>query len=68
VWGRRQVAAHECPRSYVTGASIATLEEFFVRRRLGIPDSMEIEARKADAFVILRDLMEEEERDGTSQH
>ena len=68
VWGRRQVASQECPRSYVTGASIATLEEFFVSRRLGIPDSIDMDARKADAFVILRDLMEQEERDGTSQH
>jgi hypothetical protein len=29
---------------------------------------METEARKADAFVILRDLMEREENDGTPQH
>jgi hypothetical protein len=47
---------------------MALLEEYFVRARLGILPSMETEARKADAFVILRDLMEREENDGTPQH
>jgi hypothetical protein len=64
VWGRRQVQSQECPKSFVTGDSIALLEEYFVRRRLGISDSMETEARKTDAFLILRDLMEWEERNG----
>ena len=68
VWGRRQTQAEECPKSLVTGESLALLEEFFVRRRLGIGDSMELEARKVDAFLILRDEMEREERDGESQH
>jgi hypothetical protein len=68
VWGRRQVFTNECPKSYVTGESLSLLEEFFVRRRLGMAHSMDMEARKTDAFVILRDLMEQEERDGTSQH
>jgi hypothetical protein len=67
VWGRRQVQSQECPKSFITGESIALLEEFFVRSRLGMPNSMETEARKIDAFVILRDLMEREERDGTTQ-
>jgi hypothetical protein len=52
----------------VTGESLALLEEFFVRRRLGMQDSLETEARRVDAFVILRDEMEREERDGASQH
>jgi hypothetical protein len=68
VWGRRQTRAGECPKSLVTGESLALLEEFFVRRRLGIGDSIELEARKVDAFLILRDEMEREERDGEAQH
>jgi hypothetical protein len=68
VWGRGQVHAEECPKSFVTGDSLALLEEYFVRGRLGIPDSLETDARKTDAFLILRDQMEAEERDGTSQH
>jgi hypothetical protein len=47
---------------------MALLEEYFVRTRLGIPSSMDTEAKKADAFLILRDLMEREERDVTPQH
>ena len=52
----------------VTGDSLSLVEEFFVRRRLGIANSTDMEARKVDAFLILRDEMEREERDGTSQH
>jgi hypothetical protein len=47
---------------------LALLEEFFVRKRLGVQDSLETEARKVDAFLILRDELEGEERDATSQH
>jgi hypothetical protein len=68
VWGHRQTQAEECPKSLVTGESLALLEEFFVRRRLGIQDSLEMEARKVDAFLILRDEMEREERDVEAQH
>ena len=46
---------------------MALLEEYFVRRRLGIPDSMDMEARKTDAFLILRDQMKGEERNGRQQ-
>ena len=68
VWGRKQAQAEECPKSLITGESIALLEEFFVRRRLGIAESLDTEARKTDAFLILRDQMEREEKDGTAQH
>jgi len=68
VWGRKQVHTEECPKSLVTGESLALLEEFFMRRRLGMQDSPELEARKVDAFLILRDETEREERDGEAQH
>jgi hypothetical protein len=68
VWGRKQTQTDECPKSLITGTSMALIEEFFVRRRLGIHDSLEMDARKVDAFLILRDEMEREERDGESQH
>lgn len=69
VWGRKQTHSEECPKSFVTGESLALIEEFFVRSRLGIEDSTEMVARKVDAFLILRNEMEREERDGkASQH
>jgi hypothetical protein len=68
VWGRRQTQTDECPKSLITGKSMALLEEFFVRRRLGIQDSLEMDASRIDAFLILRDEMDREERDGASQY
>jgi hypothetical protein len=64
VWARRDARTEECPTSFITGDSLALVEEFFVRRRLGIPYSIDMEARKTDAFLILRDKMESEERNG----
>jgi hypothetical protein len=52
----------------VTGHSLALVEEFLVRRRLGIQDSLDMPARKVDAFLILRDEMEREERDVKTEH
>lgn len=68
MWGRNQTHVDECPKTFVTAGSLALLEEFFVRRRLGVPDSIDTEARKIDAFLILNDLMEKEKADATSQH
>jgi hypothetical protein len=68
VWARKNARTEECPKSFITGHSLALIEEFFVRRRLGIQDSLNTEACKVDAFLILRDEMEREERDVTSQH
>ena len=76
VWGRKQTQAEECPKSLVTGESLAMVEEFFVRRRLGAVGSIGLDAsalertaaRKVDAFLILRDEMEREERDGKTHY
>lgn len=69
VWGRKQTHSEECPKSLVTADSLALVEEFFVRRRLGIEDSLELPARSVEAFLILRDEWEREEQDGkASQH
>jgi hypothetical protein len=69
VWGRKHATAEECPKSLVTGESLGLVEEFFVRRRLGVQDSVEESAaRRVDAFLILQNEMEREERDGISQH
>ncbi len=68
MWGRKQIHVDECPKSLIAGESLALLEEFFVRRRLGITYSLDLPARKADAFLILQDEMEREERNGETQH
>jgi hypothetical protein len=66
VWARKRAQAEECPKSLVTGESLAFVEEFFIRRQLGMADTLKMSARKVDAFVILRREMEREERDATS--
>ena len=66
VWIRKGALADECPKSLVTGESLSLLEEFFGRRRLGMADGMEMAARKVDAFLVLREEMEREERDVTT--
>ena len=67
VWGRRQVHTEECPKSFIRSESTALVEEFVVRRRLGISDTLDLDAKKVDAFLILREQMEREEADGTTQ-
>ena len=57
----------------ITGDSLTLIEEFLVRRRLGIGQALgvqalDIPARKLDAFLILQDEMEREERDGKTEH
>ena len=66
-WGRRQVHTEECPKSFIRSESTALVEEFVVRRRLGIGDTLDLDAKKVDAFLILREQMEREEADGTTQ-
>jgi hypothetical protein len=68
VWARLTAQTEECPTSFVTGESLALVEEFFVRRRLGIPDSVAMDARKVDAFLILRNEMEREEQHGKTEY
>ena len=53
VWARRQVAAHSCPKAYVTTESLALVEEFFVRRSLGGLNFEALSAKQVEAFVIL---------------
>jgi hypothetical protein len=68
VWGRKTARAQECPKSMITGESLSLVEEFLVKRRLGIQDSVDLPARKVDAFLILKDEMEREDRDVKTDH
>ena len=63
VWIRKGALAEECPKTLVTGESLSLLEEFFVRSRFRMTDEMEMAARKVDAFLVLREEMDREERD-----
>jgi hypothetical protein len=53
VWARRGMSLGACPRSVVTAESQTTVEEFFIRRRLGLMDEEHLTARQVEAFAIL---------------
>ena len=64
VWARKQVSATECPKSLITAQSLAWLEEFLVRRRLGLPWPESLGVREAEAFLILQGECEAETSNG----
>jgi len=63
VWARKHVATWECPRSFVTPESEQLLENFLVRRQLKLMRADEIEAREAEAFLILEKELATERND-----
>ncbi len=67
VWARAGVGTTECPRSYVTAASAGWLERFVVWKRLGRPDPLEMEAREAEAMLLLDGELSEEVKRGQQQ-
>ena len=53
VWARNNVAATVCPKSYISAQSMAWLEEYLVRRKLGQKGIEGLGAREVEAFLIL---------------
>jgi hypothetical protein len=53
VWARNDAATTVCPKSYITAQSMAWLEEYLVRRKLGEKGIESLGAREVEAFVIL---------------
>ena len=53
-----------CPKSYVTGESLALVEEFLIRQRLGGVRAAELDARRVEAFLVLEKALEAETHDG----
>jgi len=66
VWARKQAAAEECPRSYITPESEALLEEFHAFRVFGCADVNDQPARLVDAICVL-ELELRSEQIGESQ-
>ena len=64
MWARKDVALGVCPKSYITGESMAWLDEFVVQRRLGRTDISRLSGRQVDAFLILEEAAAREIRDG----
>jgi len=61
VWARGGVAVSTCPKSLVTGDSLSFLEDYQTSKLLGgYGDVNELPSRKADAFVLLEQLVAKE--------
>ena len=57
MWARREAVLGTCPRSAITAESQTTVEEFFIRRRLGLMDEEHLTARQVEAFAILEKVL-----------
>jgi hypothetical protein len=64
VWARKGISLGTCPKSFISAESLALLEHFSVRRRLGGGNVTELSAREADAFLILERALEAEGNNG----
>lgn len=65
VWARGPIAIDECPTSLITAQSIGWVEEFIVWKRLRPALPFDLNARQAEAFLILDDQLELEKQNGT---
>ena len=61
VWARNGIALSACPKSVITGESLAFIEEFQYRRMFGDFGGINnMPARSVDAFCLLEQLMAKE--------
>jgi hypothetical protein len=67
VWARKGVSLNECPVSYISPLSQALMEEYQIWRIEGHREIRSLEARKAEAFVLLETEMSKERGNGGSQ-
>jgi hypothetical protein len=66
VWARRRVSTDVCPKSLITAQSIGWMEEFFVWKRLRLGLAFELNARQAEAFLVLEEQLALEEQSGAT--
>jgi hypothetical protein len=64
VWARKDVAVSSCPKSLISAESEALVEEFLVRRRLGVMDLATLSARQVEAFLVLGNALAAERSNG----
>ena len=53
IWAKNSVATMVCPKSFITAQSLAWVEEYLVRRKLGQRGIEGLGAREVEAFLIL---------------
>ena len=60
VWARRGVLALQCPKSVITAQSLSFLEQFRVWKSLGGGAPWPIEAKAAEAMIVLEQALQTE--------
>jgi hypothetical protein len=61
VWARNGLAVSTCPKSLITGESLAFLEEYQTRRLFGdFANLNSLPAKNVDAFCVLEQLLAKE--------
>ena len=68
VWARAGVAVEVCPKSYITGESLAWIEHFGAFKFLGCTDPIDLPARTVDALCLIKDLVERESTHGQQRN
>lgn len=63
VWVRGRVSLATCPTSYITGESIALLEEFHAWKLLGAGNVFDLPARLVEAIFVLENELRMESSD-----
>ncbi len=63
IWARGRVSTASCPTSFVTGESMALLEEFQAWKLLGSTDPYRLPARVVEAIFILENELRSEKPD-----
>ena len=61
VWARGRVGTEECPRSFVSAASVGFVEKYFARKMMDLGD---VTAREAEAFAIVERELRMEQANG----
>jgi hypothetical protein len=64
VWARGSVSTDECPKSFITAQSIVWVEEFFAWKSLQLNLSFDLNAKQAEAFLILEEQLQREKQNG----
>jgi hypothetical protein len=64
VWVRKGVATTVCPKSYISGDSMAWLEAFEMWKRIGHGDPKGLGARQMEAMLLLEQELSAEIKRG----
>lgn len=67
MWARKKVLCTECPKSTITAQSLSWVEQYALWKRLG-GDVLSMNARTADAFVMLDQAWGEEADSETNKN